>query len=137
MSMTGRCLCGAVSYTAEGVSTGIHACHCGMCRRWSGGPAFSALVGQVHFEASEHIGRFQSSAWAERGFCTRCGTHLFYHLKDADRYVISTGTFDEQAPFHLAGEIYIDEKPALYEIAGEHRRLSGEEFMAEMLKLGL
>ena len=24
----------------------------------------------------------QSSAWAERGFCKNCGSHLFYRLKE-------------------------------------------------------
>ncbi len=42
------------------------------------------------------------------------------------------GTFDDQAQFKLAGEIYIDEKPASYEFAGDHPRLTGEEFMASL-----
>ena len=132
MSATGRCLCGAVTYTAEDIETDMNSCHCGKCRRWTGGPAFVVSVGKVKFDDENHITRFDSSAWAERGFCSRCGTNLFYRLKEADHYVLSMGTFDDQALFNLAGEIFIDEKPATYELAGDHPRLTGEEFMASL-----
>ena len=132
MRATGRCLCGAVTYGAEDVNTDVHSCHCGMCRRWTGGPAFAVSVGNVTFEGEQNIARYDSSAWAERGFCRRCGTNLFYRLKEADHYVLWMGTFDDPAPFVLAGEIYIDDKPELYDLAGDHPRLTGEEFMASL-----
>jgi hypothetical protein len=103
-----------------------------MCRQWSGGPAFAAGVGKVSFEGEDNISRYESSAWAERGFCDRCGTNLFYRLKEADHYVMWMGTFDDQTPFKLAGEIFVDEKPAGYDLAGDHPRLTGEEFMASL-----
>lgn len=134
--MTGRCLCGAVTYTAQRVDTGVHACHCSMCRRWTGGPGFAASVGSVTFEGAEHVTRYDSSEWAERGFCNRCGSHLFYHLKAQDHYVMWAGTFDEAAALRLAGEIFIDEKPAGYELAGEHPRLTGEQFIASLANSG-
>ena len=132
MDATGHCLCGAVTYSAEEVQTDIHSCHCGMCRRWTGGPALAAGVGKVTFSGSEYIVRYASSAWAERGFCRQCGTHLFYRLKEADHYVMWMGTFDDPAPFTLAGEIYIDEKPTGYSLAGDHPRLTGDEFLASL-----
>ncbi len=132
MTTTGRCLCGAVTYTADDIDTDVHSCHCSMCRTWSGGPAFAVGVGSVRFDGEANITRFDSSAWAERGFCNRCGTNLFYRLKEADHYVLWMGTFDEQAAFKLAGEIYIDEKPEAYDLAGDHPRLTGAEFMASL-----
>ena len=77
-TMTGRCLCGAVSYEASGVHTGYHGCHCSMCRRWGGGPAFAVSVDGVRFEGEDAISRYRSSEWAERGFCARCGTSISY-----------------------------------------------------------
>jgi hypothetical protein len=38
MTATGRCLCGAVKFSAEGVESDVHACQCTMGRRWAGGP---------------------------------------------------------------------------------------------------
>lgn len=103
-----------------------------MCRRWSGGPGLAAGVGSVRFDGAQHIGRYDSSAWAERGFCTRCGTHLFYRLKARDHYILWLGTFDDQSPFKVVNEIFVDEKPASYALAGDHPRLTGAEFLASL-----
>ena len=86
MTATGRCLCGTVNFEAENVDTHVHGCHCSMCRNWSGGPVLAANAGSVVFGGSEHIGRYDSSEWAERGFCSRCGSNLFYRLKEPDQY---------------------------------------------------
>ena len=74
MNAEGRCLCSAVTFVAEGVAAELHVCHCSMCRRWAGGPTFSTDVGSVTFSGEENIQRYDSSTWAERGFCKRCGS---------------------------------------------------------------
>ena len=132
MTATGSCLCGAVRFEAAGVSNEIHACHCTMCRNWSGGPGMGINVESVEFESEEQLGRYDSSAWAERGFCTRCGTNLFYRLKEPNSYTIWLGAFDDQTPFALTGEIFVDEKPASYDLAGDHPRMTGAEFIASL-----
>ena len=132
MSHTGQCLCGAVTYSAEGVETHFHSCHCGTCRRWGGGPGMAVAVKSVTFTGEDAIARYNSSEWAERGFCKRCGTNLFYHMKEPDRYIMWLGTFNDQTPFRLAGEIYIDSKPDSYALAGDHPRQTEAEFMAAM-----
>ncbi len=132
MEATGHCLCGAVTYVAQDVETDVHSCHCDICVRWNGGPGFAVGVSQVRFNGEENITRFDSSEWAERGFCRICGTNLFYHLKEADLYMLWMGTFDDLTSFKLADEIYIDKKPKLYDLAGDHPRLTGEEFMATL-----
>jgi hypothetical protein len=132
MSATGKCLCGAVTFTAEAVEPHLHACHCSMCRAWSGSPLLAASVGKVTFGGAGHIVRFDSSEWGARGFCGRCGSNLFYHLKPADQYMVSMGAFDDQSVFQLAGEIYVDAKPPGYAFAGDHPRQTGEEFLASM-----
>ena len=125
--ITGGCLCGAVKFSVDAVETEYHICHCAMCRRWAGGPLFSGTVENIRFRGGEHIGRYSSSDWGERGFCKICGSNLFYRLKDADIYMMSIGSFDDPAPFTLTGEIFIDHKPAGYEIAGDHERLTEAE----------
>jgi hypothetical protein len=131
-SASGKCLCGAVTFEAKAVDTHIHSCHCNMCRNWSGGPLLSALAGSVSFEGEANIGRYDSSMWAERGFCSKCGSNLFYRLKEPDEYVLCVGAFNDETPFELAGEIYVDEKPPGYDFAGEHPRQTGAEFMASL-----
>ncbi|MFV2089417.1 MAG: GFA family protein [Pseudomonadales bacterium] len=125
-------MCGAVTFTAREVGHHVHACHCSMCRRWTGSPMMAAEAAGVEFTGTENIGRYDSSEWAERGFCSRCGTSLFYRLKAADKYIMSIGAFDDQSAFELVGEIYIDEKPPGYNFAGEHPRQTGAEFMESL-----
>lgn len=132
MSATGKCLCGAVTFAAEDVEQHVHACHCSMCRNWTGGPMLSAQVGSITFTGEEHIKHYASSEWAERGFCAECGSNLFYRLLEPEMYIVATGAFDDVEQFDLAGEIYIDEKPDGYAFAGDHPRMTGAEFMASM-----
>ena len=120
MSAKGKCLCGAITFEADEIDTHVHACHCSMCRRWSGSPALAAAVGSVTFSGEENISRYESSDWAERGFCKQCGSNLFYLLKPA-RYILQAGTFNEQ-PFELEGEIFCANKPGWYGFAGDHPR---------------
>lgn len=128
--LTGGCLCGAVRFSASDVETGYHACHCGMCRRWSGGPLMAAMVGALRLEGEEDVVRYDSSEWAARGFCRRCGSNLFYYLKPADSYAVPVGAFDDPAPFRLVGEIFVDHQPAGYRFAGELERLTEAQVLA-------
>ncbi len=127
----GTCLCGAVRVTAETKGNTIGACHCSMCRTWGGGPLFAAECGSdVDFEGAEHISTFSSSEWAERGFCQKCGTHLFYRLKQEAHYAIPVGLFDEDDQWKFAEQIFIDQKPAFYSFTQSTRDLTGEEVFA-------
>ena len=130
-AQSGRCLCGAVTFTVESVGTGHHACHCRMCRRWSGGPLFATAAEGVVFEGEDNIGIYESSDWAERGFCKICGTNLFYRLKQNGQYALPVGVFDDSTRFKLIGEIYIDHKPAGYDFAGDLPKLTEAEFVAK------
>ena len=103
-----------------------------MCRRWTGGPAPAIEVTGVSFGGDLAPARHASSAWAERGFCPRCGSNLFYRLIAADRYMMWQGAFDDQSAFIVEAEIFIDEKPPGYALAGDHSRMTGAEFMASL-----
>lgn len=129
MSVKGHCLCSAVTITVADAVTEVHCCHCSMCRRWNGGPALAVPVGNLAFESDGQIVQYQSSDWAERGFCGRCGSNLFYRLKESDTYYLMMGSFDDQKDFQLASEIYVDHKPSAYSLAGDHPRLTEEEFL--------
>ncbi len=135
-SAGGQCLCGAVRFTVDSVDPHHHACHCDMCRRWSGGPLFAMSVSGAAFKGKENITVYDSSTWAERGFCRHCGTNLFYRLKKTGDYMISAGTFDDSSRFKLIGEIFIDHKPDGYDFAGEHPRLTEAETIAKFAPFG-
>ena len=73
---------------------------------------------------------FDSSPWAQRGFCKHCGTHLFYRLKEAQHYHLPVGLFDEAPEFSFDQQIFIDEKPAYYRFANDTRNMTGAEVFA-------
>ena len=123
MNGTGQCLCGAVTFEAKDVESDVHACHCSMCRRWNGGPALAVPVGVVTLAGEANIRGYRSSEWAERGFCKKCGSNLFYFLMP-NRYIIEAGLFNEQ-DFKLESEIFCAGKPTWYEFAGGHPRHDG------------
>ncbi|ABI57124.1 GFA family protein [Alkalilimnicola ehrlichii MLHE-1] len=125
---SGACLCGAVRVKARTQGTSIGACHCKMCRTWGGGPLFAAECGSdVEFEGTEHITTFSSSEWAVRGFCRRCGTHLFYRLKKENHYAIPVGLFDDRDVWEFREQIFIDQKPSFYSFAEKTRNLTEKE----------
>jgi hypothetical protein len=123
----GRCLCGAVTFTAQNINNNVTACHCGMCRRW-GGPLLAVSCGtEIAFEGQENITVYNSSDWAERGFCKKCGSHLFYRLKEINEYEISAGLFDNQAIFNFDLQVFIDRKPAFYSFANKTKEMTEAE----------
>ncbi len=133
-NLTGRCLCGAVKFTAEGVPHEVGACDCTMCQRWSGGPAIAVKVAGMAFEGEENLIKFRSSDWAERGFCGTCGSNLFYRIVETDEYYVKVGVFDDPSRFKLASQIFIDEKPDYYDFANETKMMTGEEVFEAVAK---
>lgn len=132
-TISGRCLCGAVQFAADIAKRHVDICHCGMCRRWSGGPFMGvAHDGAVRFEGADNIGVYASSEWGERAFCRICGTSLYWHLKGTQLYSFSAGALDDQSDLSLALQIFVDEKPAFYDFANETEMMTGAEAMAAL-----
>ena len=124
----GQCLCGAVKFTAKNINNSVGACHCGMCRRWGGGPLMAVSCGtEVTFEGEENITVYNSSDWAERGFCKKCGSHLFYRLKEINEHQMPAGLFDNQENFHFDLQVFIDRKPSFYGFANKTNEMTEAE----------
>lgn len=127
----GRCLCGAVKIVVRNASNEVGACHCAMCRRWASGPFMATGCGtDVEIEGEENISVFDSSPWAERGFCNKCGSNLFYRLKETKEYQMAVGLFDDSDGLDFNIQVFIDEKPAFYRFENETKVLTGPEIFA-------
>ncbi|UCH41992.1 MAG: GFA family protein [Gammaproteobacteria bacterium] len=110
----------------------VDTCHCGMCRRWGGGPLmFVDCRTDVTFEGEENIAVYDSSDWAERAFCKKCGSHLFYRLKHNNAHQMLVGQFQDQEKFHFDLQVYMDSKPAFYDFANKTRELTEAEVIDE------
>lgn len=129
----GRCLCGAVQFTAKQMKPNVGACHCKSCRRWCGGPYMPVDCGvEVSFEGNGNISVFASSEWAERGFCKQCGSHLFYRVKATQQHLMAVGLFDDDHPFLFDHQVFIDEKPLYYSFGNKTHDMTGDELIAAM-----
>ncbi|WP_422030706.1 GFA family protein [Roseovarius sp.] len=137
MTCTGSCLCGAVKIEFAEAPKETGACHCNMCRKWSGGVylAIPVAAGKATFEGEDSIARYPSSDWAERAFCKTCGTNLFYRLTapgphQGDMFVC-LGLLDDPSGVTLTEEVFYDEKPAGYAFAGDTHKMTGAEVIAQ------
>jgi len=128
----GTCLCGVVKINAKTMNTEVGACHCSMCRKWGGGPLMATDCGvDVTFEGEENISIYDSSEWAERAFCNKCGTHLYYRLKESKQYFMSVGVFDNEDRFNFNHQVFIDKKPSFYSFANETSNMTEAELFAK------
>jgi len=122
-----NCLCGAVHLKATSMSKHVGACHCGMCRKWGGGPFMEVDCGtEVTFTGEDNISVFDSSKWAQRGFCSQCGSHLFYRLKANGQYMIPVGLFAESG-FVFDHQVFVDKKPSYYRFSNKTKDMTEQQ----------
>ena len=135
-AITGRCLCGAVTITVAGAhEPRAGACHCRMCQRWTGGLFLCFQADAATVTVTGEVTRYRSSAFAERAFCPRCGSHLWFNdVEDGGEplsYELMPGLFDAARRWPLRSEIYVDRAMACVQLAGDHRRKTRAEYEAE------
>jgi hypothetical protein len=111
-----------VSFEVDGELKPPDACHCDQCRRWSGHVLVAADIPRsaLRVEGAENVRWYQSSEKVRRGFCSQCGSSLFFDPLDRvkhDWIGVSMGAFDKPTGTHLAIHIFVAEKGDYYEIA--------------------
>ncbi len=123
MSATGGCLCGAVRYTVRGALRHVVGCHCSQCRRWTGNfvTATRALTAELEIADSGTLTWYRSSGEAERGFCGRCGSSLFWRAsaEEGTHTVIMAGSLDPPTGLKLQRHIFVADKSDFYDIADD------------------
>ncbi len=116
---TGSCLCGAVTVRLAGDLASPNACHCGQCRKWTGHHLASMEVAKAALtvDGADRVTWFRSSEGARRGFCSVCGSTLFWEAIASDRIDVAMGAIDGATGTHLARHIYVADKGDYYAIA--------------------
>lgn len=129
LTREGGCLCGAVRFSARLPGLAFGACHCEMCRRWTGSALLGMTVpeGDISWSGTEHIATRQTSGWAMRAWCRECGSGLYFRVTDGGPYAggveLPIGLFDDASGLTMSNEIYIDHKPDSFAYFGEGRTL--------------
>jgi len=80
--LSGECLCGAVRFAATPPVVFCAHCHCDYCRH-AHGAAFVTWVGVQEDQfrilgGEELVTWYESSKQGRRGFCSKCGSTMFY-----------------------------------------------------------
>lgn len=115
---TGRCNCGAVSFRTRGALREVVACHCSQCRRQSGLYFAATNVADDHIEIEgvENISWYQASDFARRGFCSTCGSALFWKHQSDPFISVLAGGFDQPSGLSITSHIFCADKGDFYQI---------------------
>jgi hypothetical protein len=115
----GGCLCGAVRYRATAHPLRGVICHCSMCRKHSGAPALAF----VHFPRDAFTWskgeptRYRSSPFAERGFCSVCGSTLSMHEEVlANRVQICVGSLDNAERVRIDDHVWVEQRISWFDV---------------------
>lgn len=124
-AMTGGCQCGRVRYTIEIDDRDAYLCHCRMCQRATGGVsiAFKNVAKSKLEWTTREPDRYRSSPFAQRGFCSACGTPLTYESDDHDQLDLTVGSFDDPSGFVPVSHSGIESRHAAWL---DTRALAGE-----------
>ena len=114
--LTGQCLCGDISFEAEGEVPVMAKCHCTACRQ-STGSAFAALMfmKQDDVKVSGVPKTYQHSSDAgstmTKHFCDKCGTPLFTQNSNrAGMLGLRAGVINEHEEFMPKANVYTSSK---------------------------
>ena len=117
--LTGGCQCGAVRYALSSKPAAPGICHCRMCQKAGGGPfmAFARVPESDVTWTRGTLSTFQSSSAATRGFCSACGSVLFWDPIGRDITSVAMGAFEKPTDTRLAIHIFVADKGDYYDIA--------------------
>ncbi|MEQ9693070.1 GFA family protein [Shimia sp. SDUM112013] len=113
----GSCLCGDITFETDATPQGASMCHCGQCRKQSGGVWSSAFVAEADLVISGAPHWFEASPTAKRGSCPRCGAFLFWKAHAEDTISFSLGAVDGPTGLTLSKHLFVANKGDYYDIA--------------------
>lgn len=120
--LKGTCLCRAVGVEVSGeLERPPEACHCSQCRKQSG--HFLAAVNvrrdALKVNGAERITWYRSSDEVQRGFCSLCGSTLFWQptIDGYEYTAVAMGLFDTPTNVRLSKHTFVGSKGDYYEIS--------------------
>ena len=132
--LTGRCLCGGVTYSVDAEPVWQGVCYCANCQRQTAS-AFSVIVGvpsgaldvQGSTVASFETPSDGYESTTKRSFCSNCGSPLFSIVEAMpDVAFLKAGTLDDMSWFEPTAEIWTGSAPDWaphFEGVAQHQRI--------------
>ena len=114
-SLSGSCLCGAVSYVATGEEQRFYHCHCSRCRKASGTGHASNLFmeGTLTWIGGEELLKSFKLPEAERftnTFCEVCGSRMPRFIEKLGMVFIPAGSLDDEPGLRPQARIFLDSR---------------------------
>ncbi len=115
---TGKCQCGAVSYSISGDPLHMAQCHCEDCRRASGTGHMSLAFFNddqvsINGETNSYASTADSGNINTRYFCPNCGARLFgSNSARAGVISVTAGSLDDSSWFKPVAIVYAADRPA-------------------------
>jgi hypothetical protein len=115
---SGSCLCGGIRYEISGPLRDVVECHCAMCRKSHGHVAAytAAPKAALRLLESATLRWYASSDFARRGFCSACGSSVFWERTAADSVSIAAGTLDPPTGLATKMQIFVEDAGDYYTI---------------------
>jgi hypothetical protein len=119
--INGSCLCHAIRIEIdEPLEHAPEACHCIQCRKQTGNFLVAVNVRRTAMRVAgeEHVKWFDSSEKVQRGFCSVCGSTLFWKPTIAGYQwtSVALGCLDTSMELKIARHTFVAEKGRYYEI---------------------
>ena len=118
LTSKGSCLCGGVKFKTKGYHRQVSNCHCIQCMKTHGNFAAytNSLEDNITYISKSTLKWYNSSNFAKRGFCSKCGASVFYKIKKSDNISISAGMFTNPTKLKTNSNIFIKDKLDYYKI---------------------
>ena len=114
--LSGKCLCGNISFTADTDIQNCYNCHCSDCRRASGA-AYQTLVFidrsalKISGTPKVFTHAADSGSVMEKHFCPDCGSQMFGHNQSRpDRMSIRAGVLDQSESVTPSANLFLASK---------------------------
>jgi hypothetical protein len=132
LGLTGRCLCGSITYALEGDPIATVICHCDHCQRQGGG-AFSVNLiahgSQLNISGElrtyTETGENADGEYVYRRFCGSCGSPIVSEDR-AGTVAVKVGTLDEKSTITPTIEVWCDDRQPWVDLPGMEMSLERE-----------
>jgi len=81
---------------------------------------------RLQMQTEETLAWYQSSPTSKRGFCSNCGSSLFFDHEDSDVIGLAAGAFDGDPPLDFAVHIYTNEAGHYYGLPDSEPQMDAE-----------
>ncbi len=123
--VTGKCLCGKVSYELTGNLGIFQYCHCSRCRKFTGSAHAANLLvapGQFRWLSGEdQLGRYEpeEAKHFATSFCKSCGSSMPWLTQSGKAVVVPAGTLDSDPQIKPTQNIFWGSSASWYQEASE------------------